>query len=455
MDFAYTAEDEAFRDRARRRGSTRTCRSSSPSGPSDDARGDGRQRRRRGSGIMGAMERRRAWQRKLNEGRWAAITWPAEWGGRDATVTQNVIYSEDDGPLPHAGHLQRQRPVADRADDHPLGHRRAEAAVGAQHPRRRRPLVPGVHRAARPAAISPTSARSPSRDGDDYVAQRPEDLDLDAPTSRSGACSSCAPTRRRSSEARKHEGITALIIDLERRGIDIRPIRDISGEEMFCEVFFTDARVPVDYRLGEEGEGWLVAMGTLGYERVGTAGLAIGMRADLDAHGQPRPVGEPRRPRRPGIRDAHRAARTPTSSTRGCSTTAPCRRSSRTRRTGPRCRWPSCSGRYLAQTLAELAVDLLGPSAIWPRAGRMPSTAEPGTASTCSSATRRSAPARPRCRRTSSPTGPSSFLANDPRLEALDHRRVGHASAFAHGLEAVTPADRFEVAEQGGHDANA
>ena len=44
---------------------------------------------------MRAMERRRAWQRKLNEGRWAAINWPAEWGGRDATVTQNVIYSEE------------------------------------------------------------------------------------------------------------------------------------------------------------------------------------------------------------------------------------------------------------------------------------------------------------------------------------------------------------------------
>ena len=48
------------------------------------------------------MERRRAWQRTLNEGRWAAITWPVEWGGRDATVTQNVIYSEEMARLPHA-----------------------------------------------------------------------------------------------------------------------------------------------------------------------------------------------------------------------------------------------------------------------------------------------------------------------------------------------------------------
>ena len=84
-------------------------------------------------------------------------------------------------------------------------------------------------------------------------------------------------------EGRKHEGITALIIDLEAPGIDIRPIRDIAGEEMFCEVFFDGARVPTAYRLGGEGEGWMVAMGTLGSERVGTAGLAIGMRADLDS----------------------------------------------------------------------------------------------------------------------------------------------------------------------------
>src|SRR5207249_3805688 len=81
----------------------------------------------------------------------------------------------------------------------------------------------------------------------------------------------------------KHDGITALIVDMEADGIECRPIRDIAGEEMFNEVFFTDARVPVEYRLGNEGAGWQVAMGTLGHERVGTAGLAITMKADLEA----------------------------------------------------------------------------------------------------------------------------------------------------------------------------
>ena len=100
------------------------------------------------------------------------------------------------------------------------------------------------------------------------------------PTSPSGACSSCGPTPPSSGDQAR--GITALIVDMEVEGIECRPIRDIAGDEMFNEVFFTDARVPADYRLGDEG-GLAVAMGTLGRERVGTAGLAITMQADLDA----------------------------------------------------------------------------------------------------------------------------------------------------------------------------
>src|SRR5439155_738976 len=62
----------------------------------------------------------------------------------------------------------------------------------------------------------------------------------------------------------KHEGITAFIVDMETPGIECRPIRDITGDEMFNEVWFTDARIAAESRLGEEGQGWQVAMGTLG-----------------------------------------------------------------------------------------------------------------------------------------------------------------------------------------------
>jgi alkylation response protein AidB-like acyl-CoA dehydrogenase len=83
MDFAHSAEDEAFR--AELRGWLDENLPRFFTLHQDAGR----------VGIMAAMERRRAWQRRLNEDRWAAITWPAEWGGRDATVTQSVVYSEE------------------------------------------------------------------------------------------------------------------------------------------------------------------------------------------------------------------------------------------------------------------------------------------------------------------------------------------------------------------------
>ena len=161
-------------------------------------------------------------------------------------------------------------------------------------------------------------------------------------------------------EGRKHEGITALIIDLEAPGIDIRPIRDIAGEEMFCEVFFDGARVPQAYRLGGEGEGWMVAMGTLGSERVGTAGLAIGMRADLDSmvslarSVNPAALDDPEL--RARIADAHiRIEYTKLLNYRALSKIL------RNEKNWPEVPLAKLQWSYLAQTLAELAVDLLGP----------------------------------------------------------------------------------------------
>ena len=85
MDFAYTPEDEAFRAELRA-----WLDANLPDfldqGEIGEDHGDGLTTR--------TMERRQAWQRRLNEGRWAAINWPKEWGGREATIMQNVIYSE-------------------------------------------------------------------------------------------------------------------------------------------------------------------------------------------------------------------------------------------------------------------------------------------------------------------------------------------------------------------------
>jgi alkylation response protein AidB-like acyl-CoA dehydrogenase len=81
-----------------------------------------------------------------------------------------------------------------------------------------------------------------------------------APTATAGG----SPARRC---GRAHRGITALFVDMDTPGITVRPIETMHGREEFCEVFFDDVAVPVERTLGDEGQGWSVAMDLLPYER--------------------------------------------------------------------------------------------------------------------------------------------------------------------------------------------
>ncbi|MEZ5206358.1 MAG: acyl-CoA dehydrogenase family protein [Acidimicrobiales bacterium] len=249
MDFAYAPEDEAFRDElvAWLDAELPPFLEAWADAGEDDATGPGT------SGVLAQMERRRAWQRKLNEGRWAAITWPTEWGGRDATTTQSMIYSEEMarartpgiynanglwqiGPMIIRWGTDEQRnrwiPNILDADDHWCqGFTEPEAGSDLAN--------------LRTLAIA---------DGDDYVLDGSKIWISSAHLARWGLfLVRTDPTAI--AEGRKHDGITALIVDMEADGIDVRPIRDIAGEEMFCEIFFDGARVPQAYRLGGEGEG--------------------------------------------------------------------------------------------------------------------------------------------------------------------------------------------------------
>jgi alkylation response protein AidB-like acyl-CoA dehydrogenase len=80
----------------------------------------------------------------------------------------------------------------------------------------------------------------------------------------------------------KHEGITCLLVPMDTPGITVRPIRNMSGGTMFAEVFFDDVRVPVENRLGAEGEGWKVTVSVLAHERSGIAEIES-LRRNLDA----------------------------------------------------------------------------------------------------------------------------------------------------------------------------
>jgi alkylation response protein AidB-like acyl-CoA dehydrogenase len=82
-------------------------------------------------------------------------------------------------------------------------------------------------------------------------------------------------------EAPRYKGLTYMAVDMHSPGIEVRPLRQITGESEFNEIFFTDVEVPAANLLGEEGQGWMVAMTTLLHER-GTLGFALS--AQLEVH---------------------------------------------------------------------------------------------------------------------------------------------------------------------------
>jgi alkylation response protein AidB-like acyl-CoA dehydrogenase len=354
MDFAYTQEDEAFRDELMQWLAERLPPFLEKWSADDE--GDGPAG---ATGIMRSMERRRAWQRELNQGRWAAIHWPPEWGGRDATVTQNVIYSEvmaahrtpgiynanglwQIGPMIIQWGTEEQKrlwiPNILNADDH--------WCQGFTEPEAGSDL----------ANLRTTALR----DGDDYVVNGHKIWISSAHIAKWGLfLVRTDPTALE--RGAKHEGITALIVDLDVDGIGIRPIRDIAGEEMFCEVFFDGARVPAAYRLGSEGDGWLVAMGTLGKERVGTSGLAIGMRSDLDAMVSLTRSLNPAALQDPELRQRIARAHIDIEYTKLLNYRA-LSKILKNQKNWPEVPLAKLQWSHLAQTLAELAVDLLGPA---------------------------------------------------------------------------------------------
>ena len=130
-----------------------------------------------------------------------------------------------------AGHLQRQRHLADRSHDHQVGHPRAEAAMAARHPRRRPSTGARASASPRPAPTSPTCARprSATATSTSSTARRSGSRPRTSPT---GACSCCAPTPTAIERGAKHEGITAFIVNMHTPGIECRPIRDIAGDEL-------------------------------------------------------------------------------------------------------------------------------------------------------------------------------------------------------------------------------
>ena len=364
MDFAYSPEDIAFRDEFRAWLEENLPKFLADWGGDED-QGGGRAGGT-SSSVSRSQERRKDWQRRLNEGRWAAINWPEDWGGREATPVQNVIHAEENarvrapgiynangiwqiGPMIIKWGTDEQkdmwlRGILDAHEHWCQGFTEPEAGSDLAN--------------LRTMAL---------RDGDEYVLNGQKIFISTAHIAQWGLFL-VRTDPDAIGEGRKHEGITALIVDMRLPGIDVRPIPDITREELFCEVFFTDARVPVKYRLGEEGQGWLVAMGTLGHERVGTAGLSISMRTDLDNMIAAARKYNPEALDDPDLRDRIARVYTQLEFTRLLNARA-LSKVLKGEKTWPEVQLAKLQWSYLSQTLAELAVDLLGPAGLMGKGG--------------------------------------------------------------------------------------
>ena len=167
----------------------------------------------------------REWQRTLHAGRWVGIHWPVEYGGRGASLTQVAIYNEE---LARAGApplLGRAGVTPRRADVDGARHRGAARAVDAADPRRRRHLVPAVQRARRgQRPREPLDARREERRR--VPRDRPEGVVVVRDASPTWGSRWCAPIPTRP----PHKGISMLAIPMDAKGVDVRPLRQMTGD---------------------------------------------------------------------------------------------------------------------------------------------------------------------------------------------------------------------------------
>ena len=355
MDFSYTAEDDAFRAELRT-----WLDAHLPDFLESGEIGDETDADRR------TMLRRQAWQRRLHEGRWAAINWPVAWGGREATIMQNVIYSEEMAKARTPG-------IYNTNGIWQIGPMILRWGTEEQQQR----WLPGILDATdhwcqgftEPGAGSDlANLRTLAvADGSDYVVTGGKIWISTAHLARWGLfLVRTDPTAIE--RGAKHEGITALIVDMETPGIEVRVIRDLTGGGLFCEVLFDGARIPRTDRLGAENEGWNVAMGTLASERVGTAGLSVSMAIELDNLIETARRVNPHALEDPGIRDRIARVWTQLELTRLLNARA-LSKVLKGEQNWPEVPLAKLQWSYLSQTIAELGVDVLGATAVLTEGG--------------------------------------------------------------------------------------
>jgi alkylation response protein AidB-like acyl-CoA dehydrogenase len=228
-----------------------------------------------------AIERRRDWEAALGAARFNGIGWPAEWGGRAATLAEQVIFAEEyararaPARLNHLG-VELLAPTLIAYGTH------------AQKERFLKPILNGMEiwcqgysepNAGSDLANVATRARLENGpNGDEWVIDGQKIW-----TSFASFADWIFVLCRTEVGSHGNRGLSYFLVPMHQRGITVRPIREMTGEAEFNETFFDGARTPASNIVGAPGDGWKVAMATLAFERgVSTLAQQMDFRNEFD-----------------------------------------------------------------------------------------------------------------------------------------------------------------------------
>ena len=211
--------------------------------------------------LAGRDQFLRQWQRRLYAGGWAGISWPKEFGGRGASLVEEVIYEYE---------MVRAQapPQLNLVGIQLVGPTLIEIGTAAQKAEYLNKIISGdeiwCQGFSEPNAGSDLASLQTKavKDGSRYIINGQKIW-----TSYAHAADRCFLLARTSVTEKKHFGITAFLIDMHQPGIEVRPIHQINGDSDFNEVFFTNAIAERDDIVGQLDQGWGAALVMLKYER--------------------------------------------------------------------------------------------------------------------------------------------------------------------------------------------
>jgi alkylation response protein AidB-like acyl-CoA dehydrogenase len=262
----FTPEDEEFRERAR------GWLAANLTGRFADLRGTGGPGREHER-----LPERLEWNRHLAAAGWTCLGWPAEHGGRGATLARQVIFHEE---YARAGAPARVGIVGEDL----LG----PTLIAFGTPGQQQRFLPPIKTArelwcqgySEPGAGSDLAAVSTAarRDGEDWVVTGQKVW-----TSLAHVADWCFVLARTEPGSSRSRGLSYLLVPMDQPGVTVRPIRQLTGTSEFNEVFFDGARTAAENVVGQPGEGWPVAKATLAIERgAAMLGQQVGFRRELD-----------------------------------------------------------------------------------------------------------------------------------------------------------------------------